>query len=94
MLLDFAVANEDLARGRRKHAGHDLDQRRLAGAVVTDEPDDLVAADGDIDVAKSMHGAKILLHAFKLDDRGETGSLRRHSYLSCRIPVVERRFLI
>ena len=74
--LDFAVADEDLARGRRKHAGHDLDQRRFAGAVVADEPDDLVASDREIDVAQRVHGAKILLHAFEANNECKIASRR------------------
>ena len=45
-----------------------LDQRRLAGAVVADQPDDLVAADGEVDVAQRLDGAEILLHALEPDD--------------------------
>ena len=76
--MNFAVAHENPARGRRQHAGHDLDQRRLAGAVVADETDDLIASDGQIDVAKSVHRAEILLHALEADDRGKIRGRRRH----------------
>ena len=75
--LDLLVAHEDAARGRRDHAGHHLDQRRFAGAVVADEADDLVAADGQVDVAQRLHRAEILLHALQANNRREiTG--RRH----------------
>ena len=56
--IDFAVANVDAARCRLEHPGHDLDQGRLAGAIVTDQADDLVASDGEIDVAQRLHGPK------------------------------------
>ena len=72
--MNLVVADEDLARGRRKHAGHHLDQRRFAGAVVADQADDLVAADRDVDVAQRMHGAEIFLHAFEANDRSELGA--------------------
>ena len=59
--VDLPVADEDAPGGRLQHAGHHLDQRRLAGAVVADQPDDLVAADGEVDVAQRLDGAEILL---------------------------------
>ena len=51
--VELPVANEDASRGRRQHAGHDLDQRRLARAVVADQADDLVPANRQIDVARA-----------------------------------------
>ena len=51
-----------------EHAGHDLDQRRLAGAVVADQPDDLVPPDGEVDVAQRVDGAEIFLHALEPHD--------------------------
>ena len=83
--VDFAVANEDAAGGRLEHAGHDLDQRRLAGAVVADQADDLVAADGEIDVAQRLDGAEILLDALEADNRREI--LRLSAGLACGIVV-------
>ena len=68
-----------------EHAGHDLDQRRLAGAVVADQADDLVAADGEVDVAQRLDGAEILLHAFEADNRREI--LRLSAGLACGIVV-------
>ena len=56
-----------------QHAGHGLDQRRLAGAVVADQADDLVAADREVDVAQGMDSAEIFLHALEPDDVGEAG---------------------
>ena len=58
--VDLLVADEDAARGRREHAGHDLDQRRFAGAVVADQADDLVPADGEADVLERDHLAVLL----------------------------------
>ena len=82
--LDLAVAHEQLARGRRPHAGHHLDQGRLAGAVVADQADDLVASDGDVDVAQRVHGAEVLLHAFEAHDRGEIRAGLGHTDSSLR----------
>ena len=75
--LHFSITDHDPARARLQHAGHHLDQRRLAGAVVADEADDLVAADGEVDVAQRMHRAEIFLHALEANNGREiTG--RRH----------------
>ena len=68
--------------GRRHHAGHHLDQRRLAGAVVADQADDLVPADGEIDVAQRLDGAEILLHALEADDVMRRRR-RRRRHLQC-----------
>src|SRR6185437_16142806 len=76
--LKLPLADEDPARGRFEHPGHDLDQRRFAGAVVADEPDNLVAADGKVDVTQRVHRAKILLHALEANNGREIIS-RRHS---------------
>ena len=45
---------EDLAAGRLDHAGKDLDQRRLAGAVVADQADHLAAVDAEVDPAQRI----------------------------------------
>ncbi len=66
--VDLAVAHEDAAGSRAQHAGHGLDQGRLAGAVVADQPDDLVAADRHGDIAQRLHGTEEFLHALKADD--------------------------
>jgi hypothetical protein len=38
-------------------AGQDLDQRRLAGAVVADEADGLAGMDGEVDILQRVHAA-------------------------------------
>ena len=83
-LRNLAVADVNLARRRRQHAGHNLDQRRFAGAVVADQPDDLVAADGDVDVAQRVNRAKILLHADKPYYRRIVGIRRPHRHSTPR----------
>ena len=52
------VADVEATAGRLEHAGHDLDQGRLAGAVVADQADDLVGADLEIDVPERDHVAE------------------------------------
>ena len=42
------------------HAGQDLDQRRLAGAVVADQRHDLAGMDVEIDVGQRRDGAELL----------------------------------
>ena len=51
------------------HAGEDLDQRRLAGAVVADEGDDLAGMDVEVDVGERRYGAEVLGHALQAEDR-------------------------
>ena len=55
---DRLAADEDLAAGRLDHAGEDLDQRRLAGAVVADQPDDLAAVDVQADAAERVDACR------------------------------------
>ena len=89
--LDFAVADEDLSGRRREDAGHHLDQGGLAGAVVADQADDLVASDGDVDVAERVDGAEMLLDALQTDDGRKVGGRGRHKCSSRRNSGDERR---
>jgi hypothetical protein len=84
--MNFSVANEDFARRRRVDACQNLDQGRLSRAVVADQADDLVAADGEVDVTQRMHGPEILLNALEADDRGKFSGRRRH----CHPPARDR----
>ena len=88
-LRNFAIADVDLAGARRQDAGHHLDQGRLAGAVIADQSDDLIAAYGDIDVAQRVNRAKILLHADKAHNRIELLTSRRHRRSSPALSAVE-----
>ncbi len=74
--VDLAVADEDAPRGRRQHARHHLDQRRFSRAVVADQADDLVAADGQRDVAESPDRAKIFLDVLQPHDVTEVAARR------------------
>src|SRR6516162_6756831 len=51
---DIAVADRDPAGIRRKHAGDDPHQRRLAGTVRPNQPDQLAARDGEADSGDSI----------------------------------------
>src|SRR5437660_2510634 len=53
---------------RRLDAGNDLDQRRLAGAVFTDEAMHLADLQRQIDIAKRMHAAEALRYAGHLQE--------------------------
>ena len=61
------AAHDDLAAGRRDHAGEDLDQRRLAGAVVADQADDLADVDVQADAAERVDVAVGLRDVAELD---------------------------
>ncbi len=60
-----AAVQLDPAKGRLEDARQDLEQRRLAGAVVADDADDLAALDLEIDVAQRPE----FLDLVALDDR-------------------------
>ena len=58
--LDRLALEEDLAGVGLVDAGQRLDQRRLAGAVVADERDDLVGVDGEARAAQRADAAEAL----------------------------------
>ena len=66
---DRGAVDQDLAVGRLVDAGEDLDQRRLAGAVVAEEAMDLAGIDLDVDVAERDDRAEMLGDAAELDGR-------------------------
>ena len=51
--MDRPAFQQHLAARRREIAGDDLDQRRLAGAVVAHEPDNLAAVEREIDLRQA-----------------------------------------
>ena len=69
---DALALEIDLAGSRGVDAGDELDQRRLAGAVVADQRDDLAVVDLQVDVPEDLDMAEGLLHALHLQegDRG------------------------
>jgi hypothetical protein len=71
--VELPVADEDAAGGGRHDAGHHLDQRRLAGAVIADQADDLVAADRQRNVAQRPDRAEGLADILQPNDVLEGG---------------------
>ncbi len=66
---DVAAAEFDRARGRLMHAGKNLDQGRLAGAVVADQRHDLAGLHFEIDVGQRRNRAEILGNIAQPEDR-------------------------
>ena len=67
-VLRLAVEG-DLALGGREVAGDDLDQRRLAGAVVAHQPEHLAGLDREIDTLQRLDRAEMLGDALELQQR-------------------------
>ena len=59
-LGDVLAGEQDRALRRRQHAGDDVEQRRLAGAVRADQTDDFAAPDRNRDVAVRDEAAESL----------------------------------
>jgi hypothetical protein len=55
---DVATVELDLARVRPEQPGDDVEQRRLAGAVGTDQPRDVTDLDVDRHVAERLQAAE------------------------------------
>ena len=70
---DRLAVQDDLAGGRLVHAGDQLHERRLAGAVVADERDDLTGIDIERDLLERDHRAELLADAVELDERLQLG---------------------
>ena len=60
----------DGAGVRPVDAAHEIEQRRLAGAVRPDDGVDRAGADGERNVAHRVHAAEALVQAFGLQKRG------------------------
>ncbi len=61
-------ADENFAAVRRERAGKHVHQRRLAGAVVADEPHAFARIDGEIHAVERVDGAEMLFDAAQLHD--------------------------
>ena len=68
--VDGTAVELQLPGRRRIHAGQDLDERRLAGAVVTDETHGLGRADGEVHAPQRHDGSKVLGQPVELEERG------------------------
>ena len=64
----LAAVDGDPAAVGAKRAGEDVHQRRLAGAVVADEPDAFAGVDREIDAVERADGAEMLFDAVQPDD--------------------------
>ncbi len=69
---EFAALEQHAARRRLQPAGDDLDQRRLAGAVVAEQRHDLALADGEADALERFDGAVVLVDVVEDEQRFET----------------------
>ena len=62
----------DRSAGRREDSGHDLDERRFAGAVVADQPQDLAGVQVQVHAAQGLDMPETLVDVRHLDN-GSTG---------------------
>jgi hypothetical protein len=67
--VDRPVLQDDVAGGRREVAGNDLDQRRLAGAVIAHQSQHLARIEVKIDIGQGANRAKVLRDLAKGEDR-------------------------
>ncbi len=67
--------HRDCSRVRRHHAREDLDQGRLAAAVLAGEAHDLARFDRESDLVQRVNAGERLAHAFHSEQR-----LRRHRF--------------
>jgi hypothetical protein len=72
------AVEQDLAGGRLDDARHALDQRRLAGAVGTEQAVDLARLHVEVDALERAHAGELLDEPADLEDRAHpTTSGRR-----------------
>ena len=70
---DFAAVDQDAAGGRRIDAADDLDQRRLAGAVVADQRDHLAGMDVEREIFDRHDAAELLADVLEAEDGRSVG---------------------
>ena len=71
--MDLPALPQDLPAAGPPEAGDGLDQRRLAGAVVSDERRDLaLRVSGEVDIGQGPHGAERLGDPAQLQQRAVT----------------------
>ena len=66
---DLVAGETDRARVRAVDARDRLHHRRLAGAVVADQADDLALVDGEVDPVQSLDRAESLAYSVQLEER-------------------------
>ena len=86
-----SAGQKDLAAIRLMHAGYDLDERRLAGAVLAKQGVNLAGVERKRDVLERLGGVEALGDAAdfqdRRDDRRSVGKLRRLVHVCQRPPV-------
>ena len=65
----LGAADHDRAGGGRHHAAEHLHQRRLAGAVLADQPHDLAGVDGEADTLEGADPGIGLLDGAEFEQR-------------------------
>src|SRR5581483_12113097 len=69
---------------RTQDAGHDLEQRRLAGAVGSDDTDDLAGLGAQVDALEDLVARRVAGHdAVHGEERGHGAGARRPRYAVC-----------
>ena len=71
---DVGALEEHLALGGHQQAGQQVDERGLAGAVRSNDRDELAFADRDGHVLERAEIAVVLGHALGFDQRGHAGT--------------------
>src|SRR5208283_1832770 len=90
--VHLAIRDEQIAARGWEDSGEDLDQRRLAGAVVADETNDFVVADLEIDAFQGADGSEVFLDV----DHAQCGALPgrfSHELFSFRYRIPAERAL-
>ena len=92
--LHLLAEDEDLAGVGLVKAGQDLDQRRLAGAVVADQPEHLARSEVERDVLERCHHTEALADVLDADRVGQPSLVRDRGaesrFRSCRAPQPSR----
>ena len=90
------AAHAQLALGRRMHAGQDLDQRRLARAVLADERHHFAGHQVEVDAAQRVGRAEALVQAAQAQ-HGVAGSgcheASRHVASGYTMPYIDQKNL-
>ena len=68
--IDLLAVHQHRAGRRLVHAREDLDERRLAGAVVAEQAEDFARVDLQRDVVQDVDRAEGLVDVAELEDRG------------------------
>ena len=67
--MDQTAVEADLAMARREIPGDDLDERRLAGAVVAHQPNHFAGENLQVDAVQRANRAELLADTRQLQER-------------------------